>query len=407
MFKSFSFIFRAIRNKKTELFISLIMVLVLLVLASVLMYFLEHRAQPEAFASIPATMWWAVATLTTVGYGDIYPITVYGKLLGGIIAILGVGLFALPAGIIASGFVEEIESDKKKKTLKTLEQKLNHAFFVEYFVPVLNKKKTLGLTHIPRKWLSMSDIKYKMGIEESIVLELVNSSKLFRLRNVKLNGNNNAGLEYIDSNRSYGKLINRNADLTIVNLYSSIQPYFGHFSFVLSDILQSNYISNEIFSKLSFLEEKQLNLIINEGYSQNKNIHPSLAEIKSDLTSIIKEGKTCIFIVNASKNENLLQLNIGAELGDNTFENGVFFKDKEKLETVYQAAVEMAEKHEMKILKHEKSGKPVDHHVTWFIHEKTKCNLVLLHVNVGILKKKGTEYYQYIHDIAGCLSLLK
>lgn len=78
------------------------------------MYYVENEAQPENFSSIPATMWWGIATLTTVGYGDIYPVTGLGKLLGGFIAIVGIGLFALPAGILASGFSEELSKDKQK-----------------------------------------------------------------------------------------------------------------------------------------------------------------------------------------------------------------------------------------------------------------------------------------------------
>ncbi|MCG8669792.1 MAG: ion transporter [Pseudomonadales bacterium] len=68
----------------------------------------EHEAQPDAFGSIPAAMWWAVATLTTVGYGDVTPITVAGKIFGAIITVVGIGMAALPAGIIASGLNEQI-----------------------------------------------------------------------------------------------------------------------------------------------------------------------------------------------------------------------------------------------------------------------------------------------------------
>jgi voltage-gated potassium channel len=96
--------------KKEKLLITVFVVFILLVIASSLMYFVENGAQPESFSSIPAAMWWAVATLTTVGYGDVYPITPLGKLLGAIIALLGIGLFALPAGILASGLVEMIHS---------------------------------------------------------------------------------------------------------------------------------------------------------------------------------------------------------------------------------------------------------------------------------------------------------
>jgi len=81
------------------------------------MYFVENEAQPEAFSSIPEAMWCGVATLTTVGYGDIYPITPIGKLLGAMIALLGIGMFALPAGILASGFAEEIQRRKEKRRI--------------------------------------------------------------------------------------------------------------------------------------------------------------------------------------------------------------------------------------------------------------------------------------------------
>lgn len=97
------------KNKKEELAISMVFTLFLLIISASLMYYAENDAQPDKFTSIPSTMWWAIATLTTVGYGDIYPITGLGKLFGGVIAILGIGLFALPAGILASGFTSSID----------------------------------------------------------------------------------------------------------------------------------------------------------------------------------------------------------------------------------------------------------------------------------------------------------
>jgi len=108
-FKAFDMIKNVFKSRKEELSISIVMIAMILVLASSVMYYLESPVQPEAFSSIPASMWWAIATLTTVGYGDVYPITPMGKLMGAIIAVAGVGLFALPAGIIASGFMEQIE----------------------------------------------------------------------------------------------------------------------------------------------------------------------------------------------------------------------------------------------------------------------------------------------------------
>lgn len=110
--KAIDVIGKVIRQRKEELLISLMFVTFLLIISSCLIYYVEHEAQPDAFSSIPATMWWSIATLTTVGYGDMYPVTPLGKFLGSIIAVLGVGLFALPTGILASGFSEEISRKK-------------------------------------------------------------------------------------------------------------------------------------------------------------------------------------------------------------------------------------------------------------------------------------------------------
>ena len=88
--------------------------LILLVLSSALMFHLESDAQPELFSSIPATMWWGIVTLTTIGYGDMAPITVGGRLLGSIVAVLGIGMFALPAGLLGGAFVEELGKARRK-----------------------------------------------------------------------------------------------------------------------------------------------------------------------------------------------------------------------------------------------------------------------------------------------------
>lgn len=94
-------------RKRQQLAAAFSVTLVLLVFSSSLMYFAEHPVQPENFPNIPATLWWGVITLTTVGYGDVFPVTPLGRIFGAITALSGIGLVALPSGILASGFVEE------------------------------------------------------------------------------------------------------------------------------------------------------------------------------------------------------------------------------------------------------------------------------------------------------------
>ena len=113
--KSAQMIFNVFKSRFNELLLSFVMVIFLIIIASCLLFFAEHYEQPDSFSSIPATMWWAVVTLTTTGYGDMTPHTAIGKVLAGTIMLSGVALFALPAGIITAGFLEEFRFSKKYK----------------------------------------------------------------------------------------------------------------------------------------------------------------------------------------------------------------------------------------------------------------------------------------------------
>jgi voltage-gated potassium channel len=99
---------RVLVAKAPDLLSLLFMLVIALIVSSAAMYHLEYEAQPNVFSSIPATMWWGIVTLTTIGYGDMTPVTPAGRVLGGFIAILGIGMFALPAGLLGAAFVDEL-----------------------------------------------------------------------------------------------------------------------------------------------------------------------------------------------------------------------------------------------------------------------------------------------------------
>lgn len=113
--KSARMIKKVFTSRANELKLSLVLILFFIIMASCLLYFAEHAAQPAVFSSIPATIWWAVVAATSVGYGDMIPVTVLGKTLAGILSLAGLAVFALPAGIITAGFLEEIRKNKKTK----------------------------------------------------------------------------------------------------------------------------------------------------------------------------------------------------------------------------------------------------------------------------------------------------
>lgn len=104
---------KVLERKKEEILLAFLILIIVLILSSSMMYTVEHDAQPDKFPDIPHAMWWGIVTLATVGYGDVVPITPLGQFLGGIVLVVGIGVFALPTGIFASGFVEVINERKK------------------------------------------------------------------------------------------------------------------------------------------------------------------------------------------------------------------------------------------------------------------------------------------------------
>ena len=102
---------KAVSYAKEEAFIFLLATIILLFLAAVGIYYFEHEAQPEQFGSIPHSLWWAVTTLTTVGYGDVYPVTVGGRFFTFFILMCGLGIVAVPAGLVAAALSKVRQSE--------------------------------------------------------------------------------------------------------------------------------------------------------------------------------------------------------------------------------------------------------------------------------------------------------
>ena len=112
---SFAVIVSVMIEKKNQIFSSIFIIIVLMIASSLGIYGAEHEAQPEAFNNAFSGMWWSISALLTVGYGDIYPITAVGRIMGMVIALLGVGVVAIPTGIISAGFVERYTREQNKE----------------------------------------------------------------------------------------------------------------------------------------------------------------------------------------------------------------------------------------------------------------------------------------------------
>ncbi len=141
-----SMILDVFRDERRVLFAAFYILMVLLVLAASGAYLVEHRVQPDKFGSIPQAMWWAMATLTTVGYGDVTPITAVGQVFGSIIAIIGIIMAALPAGILASSLADQLRSRRKQLASRFLAALQDGVIDPEEEEALEELRKELGLS---------------------------------------------------------------------------------------------------------------------------------------------------------------------------------------------------------------------------------------------------------------------
>ena len=163
-FVSLQILLRVIQREKGSFQAVIFILVIMIVMTASAIYVVENKAQPEAFSSIPQSMWWAVVTLTTVGYGDVTPVTNLGRILGAFITILGVGIAALPAGILASGLANELNMRNQR-----LEQEFREVL----------QAKGLDLLH---DQLEIERIRKKVGLPKEqtheIIMQLVREKLL-------------------------------------------------------------------------------------------------------------------------------------------------------------------------------------------------------------------------------------
>jgi len=109
-------------NKRSEIGVIMGLIIIIMIIASFVMFYAEHKDNAEHFPNVLSCLWWAIVTMTTIGYGDVYPITTAGKVVGSIMALLGIGLVAMPTGIISAGFLEKIAEKEKEEKDKGKEE---------------------------------------------------------------------------------------------------------------------------------------------------------------------------------------------------------------------------------------------------------------------------------------------
>ncbi len=243
---------KIIIEKKQELTATLLLFSSVLIVSATLIFWLEKDLQPDKFPSILHACWWAVVTLTTIGYGDVYPMTPMGQFLGGLVGIIGVIITAIPVGIISSGFVQKMEETNYKKHIADSRRKLKDAFYKKYIPEIACK--------VRRGQLSMDAVKVNLELSEVDLYKIAEGNNEFRFRYKKVivHGRvvDKLFMEYREINTRYGYFGNKNSKLTLVSPDSLTKQSIGYFVYCLAEKMKCNFISNEFFGdEAEVLEE--------------------------------------------------------------------------------------------------------------------------------------------------------
>ena len=243
---------RIIIEKKQELAATLLLFLSVLIVSATAMYWLERDVQPDKFPTILHSCWWAVITLTTIGYGDIYPITAAGRFLGAVVVILGVIITAIPVGIVSSGFVQKMEETNYRRRITAARRRMRDAFYKKY-VPEIACK-------VRRGQLSVDAVKVNLELSEEDLYKIAGGNNEFRFRykKVVIYGRtvDKLFIEYRSINTLYGYYGNKRNSLTLVSPDSLSKQSIGYFVYCLSEKLKCNYISNEFFGDEAEVHEE-------------------------------------------------------------------------------------------------------------------------------------------------------
>ena len=257
--KAFSILSRAFRSKTNEMKVSLQFLAIVTLILSFVLFFVEHEAQPEVYDNGWTSVIWAFAQYIgdPGNFADTPPITFTGRIIACIIGILGIAIFAVPAGLIGSAFTEVMEKDEKREKIETDIQKIN-----EY---MLVKSIKRGNLFWPAINLSVGDLKMTFGLSEEETLKAISSSENLRLKNLAAAINQGPKTDMLVVNQfyvnnAYGCFVDRNSSVTVVNPLGIGDNGLSFFDWHIAQLGGFNYVANENFSRTHSESNKRCNL---------------------------------------------------------------------------------------------------------------------------------------------------
>ena len=341
--RSFKLLAKAFQSKKEELWVSVQFLAIVTVILSFVLFFYEHQAQPEVYDNGIVSVVWAFAQYIgdPGGFAETPPITIVGRLIACVIGVLGIAIFAVPAGLIGAGFTEAMADDKKERVIAENRKRLQSAFERKLDRPT-------GFQVVPQH-LSICDIQARVGLKSDDIFDAVQASDNFRLINLAVtqtideHPQDKLAVENFIVNRPYGCCIDRGSKVTIVSPSSLADPCIGNFSYYLALIGGFNYISREIGE----LRPYRSYYSFADRYNHEENL-PLFMEDLERLTS--REGSwTLTPLVASGANEpaypTIFHFSAGGAKGDERFEGeNLIVKDMQAYRAFYEDVTSVLDK---------------------------------------------------------------
>ncbi|MFM6947016.1 MAG: ion transporter [Flavobacteriales bacterium] len=409
--KSFDFIINATKNKKNELFISMQIVLLFTFVLSVLLFFVENKIQPENFSSVKDALVWSFSKYIgdIAGYGDFTPLTQTGKLLATAVGILSIAIFAVPAGIIASGFVEEIETEKKLKEISRTQ------FLIERsFSPVYND--IINFSVAPRK-RSIPQIQARLTLTETEIFEAVRNSENLRIIWDKSDPKNpNFDLivvENITKNTDFGYIDNNvTSNIRIVNPLGKGERAISHFCKTLAQIGSYQLVSNELFSGGDFEPETKCRLDINDAFTSKDKLM-TLPDAAQHFTSAcihdLKSTDWVIIIRSSASHRDLdLHITFGGDKGNKSIEEveNPTINELDKLTLFHEELIIQMQNLKYKVGTHQDFKSTNLQLLHQFIRTNTQVNVITIFISIDLLSGPDRIYYRVLKHLNLALQTL-
>ena len=337
--KAFSILSRAIRAKKQEMIVSLQFLTIITLILSFILFFVEHEVQPEVYNNGWRSVVWAFAQYIgdPGGFANTPPISFTGRLIACAIGILGIAIFAVPAGLIGSAFTEVMGADNHIEEIEENKKKLHLAF----------ERKMCRYTRLQIAPLNLSiqEIVARMRMTENEIIEAVERSQDFRIINIASTvpvddrPMDKLAIEHFIVNRPYGCMIDRGSKVTIVSPSSLVDPVIGAYTYYFAKLGGFNYISREIGELRPY----------KSFYTCTDDV-PGLDEYLSDIEKLsAKESSWVITLLAASgANEpelpSQIHLTYGGKKGDASLDAPtVVIRDKETAKAMFEELENMIE----------------------------------------------------------------